>query len=158
MKIHKSITAWIHFSNISSFRCEDFGFPADSLTILAIFAVAYLAPPCSPLLRCCKITRFHSYSITQGTLYVQYEGAPPPTNAEVLAYPDASFFLMDWKRGTSTMALALHRSDTLKLLFLGITEDGGADIRFSDAHSLPRTASRSTDCPVMVQISDLYVT
>jgi hypothetical protein len=73
-------------------------------------------------------------------LNVQYEGAPPPFYAGVLAYPDA-FFLMDWKRGTSTMALAFHRSETFKLNFLGIAEGGGADLRFSDAHSLPQTAS-----------------
>jgi len=69
-------------------------------------------------------------------LNVQYEGAPPPFHAEILAYPDASFFLMDLKRGTPTMALALHRSDTFKLNFLGITEEGGADLPYSDAHSL----------------------
>ena len=35
------------------------------------------------------------------------------------------------------MALALHRSDTFKLDFLGVTEDGGADLRFSEVYSLP---------------------
>ena len=35
------------------------------------------------------------------------------------------------------MALALHGSDTFKLNFVGITEDGGADLRFSAAYSLP---------------------
>lgn len=34
------------------------------------------------------------------------------------------------------MALVRHGSDTFKLNFLGITEDGGADLRFSEAHSL----------------------
>ena len=140
MKIRKYIMEWIYCSNISSYRWEDFGFPLDALTILAIFAVAYLAPPCFPLLWCSKITRFHTYSVTKSTLIVQIEGSPPPFYAEVLAYPDA-FFLMDWKCGTSTMALALHRSDTFKLDFLGVTEDGGADLRFSEVYSLPWTAA-----------------
>jgi hypothetical protein len=35
---------------------------------------------------------------------------------------------MYWKRGTSTMAVVLHRSDIFKLKFLGITEDGGAEL------------------------------
>jgi hypothetical protein len=41
------------------------------------------------------------------------------------------------KRGTPTIAVALHKSDTFKLNVLGITEESGADLRFSDAHSLP---------------------
>ena len=64
---------------------------------------------------------------------------------------------MDLKRGTPTMALALHRSDTFKLNFLGITEEGGADLPYSDAHSLQWTTSRCTDCFVVVKISDVYV-
>jgi len=117
------------------FRCEDFGFPADVLTIPAIFAVVYLATPRLPLLRCCKITCFHSYIITQGTLNIKYEGSPSPFHAEVLAYPEALLFFNGFDIGTPTMALTLHGSDTFKLLFLGITEESGANLCFSDAHS-----------------------